>query len=228
MVGVNKATMENKLIGQLAAVMPAGVEIPTPIRQLYEWIEQRGLYADNEDHRIGFLYPEQDLRASWTDEGRRGGTTIELVAMGNANLKYWFGAEHEEVSRRLCVFGQTGAEGSQCAFWVSESGALKIVHLGSGSGSLLNCVLADNAVDFLRLLAIGYDEICWNEGFDSPPNEENPDFRVEPNAEFQAWVKSTFNVEVPQTASEIVKHPSDIGDEDSEDEFCRWCQQFTA
>lgn len=37
--------------------------------------------------------------------------------------------------------------------------------MGSGSGSLLSCVLADNAVDFLRLLAIGYDEICWDEDF---------------------------------------------------------------
>jgi hypothetical protein len=111
---------------------------------------------------------------------------------------------------------------------VSESGQLKIVHLGSGSGSLLNCVLADNAVDFLRLLAIGYDEICWGEEFASPPNEENTGFRVEPNAEFQEWVKNTFHVEIPKTALEIVKHPANVGDEDTEDEFCRWCQQFTA
>jgi hypothetical protein len=220
--------MENKLLAQLAAVMPVGVEIPAPIRQLYEWIELKGFYVDNAAGRVGFLYSEQDLRASWTDEGRRGGTTIELVASGSANLKYWFGAEHEEVNRRLCVFGRTGAEGSECAFWISESGRLKIVHLGSGSGSLLNCVLSDNAVDFLRLLAIGYDEICWKEEFASPPNEGDTGFRVEPNVEFQEWVKNTFHVEIPKTALEIVKYPADIGDEDTEDEFCRWCQQFTA
>ena len=220
--------MENKLIEQLAAVMPADVEIPMPIRQLYEWIEQQGFYVDNADGRIGFLYPEEDLRASWTDEGRRGGTTIELAASGNVNLRYWFGAEHEEVNRRLYVFGQTGGEGSECAFWISESNQLKIVHLGSGSGSILNCVLAENAVDFLRLLAIGYDEICWSDEFGSPPNEGNADFQVEPNEAFQQWVRNTFDVEIPKTALEIVKHPAEIGDEDSEDEFCRWCQQFTA
>lgn len=220
--------MENKLIRQLEEVMLEGVAVPSAIKQLYEWIENNGFYVDNTDGRIGFLYPEQDLRESWTEEGRRGGTTIELAASGNVNLKYWFGTEHEEVNRRLCVFGQTGAEGSECAFWLSEGGELKIVHMGSGSGSVLNCVLADNAIDFLRLLAIGYDEICWSEQFGSPPNEGNAEFRVEPNVKFQEWVKSTFNVEIPTTALEIVKHPSDIGDEDSEDEFCRWCQQFTA
>ncbi len=220
--------MENKLIEQLVAVMPAGTEIPTPIRQLYEWIESNGFYVDNANGRIGLLYPEQELRESWTDEGRRGGTYIEFAASGNVNLKYWFGAEHEEVSRRLCVFGKTGGEGSECAFWQSESGELKIVHMGSGSGSVLNCVLADNAVDFLRLLAIGYDEICWPDEFAAPPNELNDEFKVEPNVAFQEWVKTTFSVEIPKTALEIVKHPAEFGDEDSEDEFCRWCQQFTA
>ncbi|MBF9143399.1 SMI1/KNR4 family protein [Hymenobacter properus] len=220
--------MENKLIRQLEAVMLAGVAVPLPIKQLYEWIEANGFYIDNDGGRIGFLYPEQDLQESWTDEGRRGGTNIEFAASGNANLKYWFGAEHEEVNRRVCVFGKTGGEGSECAFWMSDTGELKIVHMGSGSGSVLNCVLADNAVDFLRLLAIGYDEICWSEEFVAPPNELNEDFKVEPNVEFQEWVRSTFKVEIPKMALEIVRHPSDMGDEDSEDEFCRWCQQFIA
>ncbi|WP_201986506.1 hypothetical protein [Hymenobacter rubidus] len=219
--------MENKLIEQLNAVMPVGFDIPTPIKKLYEWIEANNFYVDNGAGRIGFLYPEEELKESWTDTGRNGGTNIEFAASGNVNLKYWFGAENAEVNRRLCVFGQTGAEGSECAFWVSDSNELKIVHMGSGSGSMLNCILVDDAVDFLRLLAIGYDEICWDEEFALPPNEINQDIKVEPNLEFQEWVKNTFQVEIPKTALEIVKHPAHFGDEDSEDEFCRWCQQFT-
>ena len=147
--------MENKLIEQLNAVMLTGFDIPTPIKKLYEWIEANNLYIDNEGGRIGFLYPERELKESWTDTGRDGGTNIGFTASGNVNLKYWFGAENAEVNQRLCVFGQTGAEGSECAFWISDGNELKIVHLGSGSGSTLNCILADNAVDFLRLLAIG-------------------------------------------------------------------------
>ena len=93
------------------------------------------------------------------------------------------------------MFGQIGGEGSECAFGLSDSNQLKIVHLSSGSGSMLNCVLADNAMDFLRLLAIGYDEICWSGEFVFPPNELNADFKVEPNVEFQRWARNTFRVE---------------------------------
>ena len=112
------------------------------------------------------------------------------------------------------------------AFWLDENGNQKIVHLGSGSGSALVCVLAENTVDFLRLLAIGYEEICWSEDFDEPPpterEEDDPTPIVLPNAKFKKWVEDTFDTTVPATASEIVKHPSRMGDDDSDDEFFRW------
>ena len=57
--------------------------------------------------------------------------------------------------------------------------------MGSGSGSCLSCILADNTVDFLRLLAIGYDEICWEENFHLLPNENSENFIVKPNEIFQ-------------------------------------------
>ena len=183
---------------------------------------------DNKDGaRVGFLYPEEDQQASWTEAGRRGGTNIEFAAKGSANLKYWFGAEHEEVNQRLCVFAQTGAEGSMGALWLDDAETTRIVHLGSGSGSTLTCVLADNAVDFIRLLAIGYDEICWSEEFPFPPNTIEEDFKVEPNVEFQEWVKMTFDVEIPLTASVIVKHPALMDNESSADAFFNWCQKYT-
>ena len=96
--------------------------------------------------------------------------------------------------------------------------------MGSWSGSILCCVLADDAVDFLRLLAIGYDEICWDECFPYPPNH-NTEFFVKPNIEFQNWVKETFNVTIPQTALEVVKHPAQIDDDESEDAFFNWCKK---
>lgn len=218
--------MQNNLIQELEAVLPKGMHIPKPITQLYEWIVSKQLYKETEDATCGFLYPEYELQESWTDSARKGGTTIEFVASGNVNLKYWFGKENEEVNSRLCVFGQTGAEGSECALWLTDSGQVKIVHMGSGSGSTLTCVLADNAVDFLRLLAIGYDEICWPEEFAYPPNTLDKDFKVEPNREFQDWVKNTFNVTIPLNALEVVKHPASMDDEVSDDEFFNWYQKF--
>ena len=218
--------MSSKLLAQLREVMPAGMKVPVPIQQLYEWIEQQGFFIDNIDNnRIGFLYPDEKLQESQTDNGRDGGTAIAFMAEGSRHLHHWFGAEYDEVKQRLCVFSQTGGEGSMGAFWLSDAGEVKIVHLGSGSGSLLNCVLADNGVDFLRLLAIGYDEICWNEAFDAPP-QVNAEFVVQPNTEFQNWVKETFKVTIPETALEIVKHPASMDDSDSEDEFWNWCQKF--
>ncbi len=144
--------------------------MPLELGLLFDWIESNGLFVDNDGGRIGFLFPEDERQAGWTETERPGGTNIEFGAAGNANLHHWFGHNRPEIINRLCVFAQTGAEGSEAAFWIDDNGDQRIVHLGSGSGSVLCCVLANNALDFLRLLAIGYDEICWNAEFANPPN----------------------------------------------------------
>lgn len=219
--------MANKLLAQLRAVLPSEIDIPKPIALLYDWIEQNGFYTDGEDGlRIGFLYSEQQLRASWTDDSREGGTIVDFVAYGSEHLQDSLGGK-EPMHRRPHIFARTGGDGSTAAFWLNNAGQLKIVHLGSGSGSILNCVLAENAVDFLRLLAIGYDEICWNDEFSAPPNVLNTDIVVEPNKPFQEWVRTTFHVTIPATAKEIVRHPAEYGDENSGDEFCDWCNSHS-
>lgn len=220
--------MNNKLIDQLKKVLPDGMTLPQELILLYEWIEENNLYVENENgHRIGFLYPEKELKENWNDNEREGGTLIEFAAGEPENLKYWFGGKNDnEIRQRLCVFAQSGREGSESAFWLTENGDLKIVHMGSGSGSILSCVLADSFLDFLRLLAIGYDEICWDENFPFPPNENNDDIIVKPNVKFQSWVKETFNVDIPKTALEIVKNPARMDSENSEDEFFNWYQKF--
>lgn len=211
-----------KLHDQIARTLLPGMRIPEPICLLFDWIEANGTYVDNaKGERIGFLFPENEMKAGWTDTDRPGGTNIEFFAEGNVNMKHWFRHEKPEVLERLCVFGKTGAEGSMAAFWIDDAGRQKIVHLGSGSGSTLVCVLADNPVDFLRLIAIGYDEICWSENFSRPPSQADG-FLVNPHAQFQDWVSRTFHVTIPGTASEIVKHPSLMGDVDPKDEFAQW------
>jgi len=222
--------MGNNLLSQLEKVLPSGMYVPDGIKLLYQWIEKNGFYSDSDVNglRYGSLYPVEALKNSWSETQREGGTMINFFAEGPENLKYWFGLgeENHELNSKLCVFAQSGAEGSQCAFWLTESGEQKIVHMGSGSGSCLACVLADNEIDFLRLLAIGYDEICWDEEFPYPPNEhDNPTF-IKPNIEFQSWVKSTFNVDIPKTALEIVKNPATLNDDASEDAFFNWYQKY--
>ena len=108
-----------------------------------------------------------------------------------------------------------------CALWLGDAGETKIVHMGSGSGSMMTCILAHSGLDFLRLIAIGYDEICWDEDFSAPPNSENDDFIVHPNVKFQQWVTQTFKTTIPQTALELVT-PAHLDDENPSDEFLIW------
>ena len=212
----------SKLEEQLRRTLLPGMYVPEPLVALFHWIEENNLYYDQPTgERVGFLYPLDQIEEGWTEEERHGGTIIHFFAAGNAHLKHWFGHDRAEVLDRLCVFAKTGADGSKAALWLAPNGEQKIVHLGSGSGSQLVCVLAEDPVDFIRLLAIGYDEIAWGELFALPPHL-NDSFLVYPNKKYQQWVQSAFPGDIPQTALEIVKHPEYMDDEQSEDEFHQW------
>ena len=211
---------------QLVQELPSGISLPDPIELLYKWIEDNGLFRDFEASRSGFLYPPDKMKAGWTDTERPGGTNITFSAYGDRNLVDWFGHDSPDVRNRLCQFARTGAEGSMGLFWLDEQGQQRIVHLGSGSGSTMCCVLADDPVDFLRLLAIGYDEICWGENlFANAPNS-NGELFVHPNTDYQNWVADTFGVTIPDAGIEIVQHPYDVVD--SPDPFYQWVQKHVA
>jgi hypothetical protein len=220
-----------QLCEEIERTLLPGMSIPVPLALLFTWIESNRLFRETEDgQQIGFLFPKDAVEEEWIEieqPGIPGGTIIEFFAEGNGNLKYWFGHDRPEVLNRLCVFAKTGGDGSMAAFWLDDNGNQKIVHLGSGSGSTLVCVLADDPVDFLRLIAIGYEEICRDEKFAKPPNADCSDneLYVYPNVEYQNWVRETFGVTIPQTACEIVRCPSLMGDKDSEDLFCQWVEQ---
>jgi hypothetical protein len=220
-----------KLEEQIIQTLVPGMHLPEPLKALFAWIETNGLYAERPTgERIGFLFPEAELRSGWTDTERPGGTNIEFFAEGNGNLKYWFGHDRPEVLSRLCVFAKTGAEGSMAALWLDPHGEQQIVHLGSGSGSVMVCILARDPVDFLRLLAIGYDEICWGEEFSMPPSAHaaGGSLVVHPNDKYQKWVQATFGVSIPRTGKEIVKHPDEMGVANSQDPFNKWVAESAA
>ena len=207
------------LYEQLAAVLPERMKLPEPLAKLYAWIEQRGHYRDTPNGmRIGFLYPLED------DGESNSGTWVEFFAEGFPT-GYEFGDNTASAPERLCVFAKTGADGSMAALWLDADGATRVVHLGSGSGSTMLCVLAEDAVDFLRLCAIGYDELCWGEELSAPPEREH-DLGTLPNPAFRRWVETTFSTTVPSTGAAIVKHPdATMESEDSEDPFWRWCME---
>lgn len=210
---------------QIEATLCPGMTLPDELELLFKWIEARRCFIDTPERRLGFLFPEDEMRAGWTDSGRPGGTSIIFAPEGNVAMRYWFDAETPDIMDRLCVFARTGADGSMAAFWLADDGSQKIVHLGSGSGSTTLCVLADEPVDFLRLLAVGYDEICWGELLSAPSNPS--EFVVEPNRPYAAWVEKTFHTTIPDRGSAIVKHPLPLEAASSPDPFWQWVRKHT-
>ena len=222
--------MPNILLQQLENALPEGMQIPEELRQLYQWIEDNGYYSENEGIRYGYLYPQDKLRESWKEEEREGGTDIAFSVLKNIDreevLENCYKKHKDEVRRRLLVFAQSGADGSECALWLDDEGHTQIVHIGSGSGSIMTCILVKNALDFLRLLAIGYDEICWDEDYPLPPNSNKDNTFVYPNTQYQEWVQNTFHTTIPKIGLEVVT-PHNMNDEPITDPFLKWFLEVT-
>ena len=220
----------NILLQQLENALPKGMQIPEELRQLYQWIEDNGYYSENEGIRYGYLYPQDKLRESWKEEEREGGTDIAFSVLKNIDreevLENYYKKHKDEVRRRLLVFAQSGADGSECALWLDDEGRTQIVHIGSGSGSIMTCILVKNALDFLRLLAIGYDEICWDEDYPFPPNSNKDNTFVHPNTQYQEWVQNTFHTTIPKIGLEVVT-PHNMNDEPITDPFLKWFLEMT-
>ena len=200
------------------------MELPEPIRQLYAWVAEHGEIEGRGDELVGRLYTQRAMEKATTATHRSFGTNIQFITRRPSYFQSWFGRSDPEIKNRLCIFARTGADGSHAALWLDPNGAVKVVHLGSGSGSTLVCTLGAEPVDFLRLLAIGYDELCWDEAYAKPPTKKASEgaLVVKPHTQFQDWVRATFNVAIPRTGSQVVKYPSQMDDQAPKDPFARW------
>ena len=122
--------MENLLLAQLREALPQDMRVPSELEALYAWIEANGFYDDVGGRRRGYLYPQDRLQQSWSDDEREGGTDIIFFTDEPKNrdekLRYWFYGEDRElaaeIKQRLCVFAGSGSEGSMCALWLDDAG----------------------------------------------------------------------------------------------------------
>jgi hypothetical protein len=152
---------------------PEGFPFPAELEMLCDWVDQNGS-------------PISGYFRMFADEGKDA-------------ITYWMGFDN--ANKHLGVFGST-PDGSMYALWNDGSdSSYKVVHLGSEGDNLL--VLSHNFVDFLRLLAIGYDEIGNCDLTITPQENDGYDEDME-NPRFAAWVSTTFNVTIPRTGDEIV------------------------
>jgi hypothetical protein len=198
----------------LMASFPASLQPPEPLVRYFRWLESQGLDRKN---RYSLIDPSQS------------DSHIGIIP-----AETWGDAPAD----RLAIFCRTGGDGSKAALWRDDAGEIRFVHLGSGSGSVMVGVLAWNAVDFLRLLAIGYEELCWPDDLACTPiqafenNNGEPDDWDEgakpptvPRA-LRQWLAQEFDVDIPETAAELVGTLPSYGDTNSTDPFCQWLAEL--
>ncbi len=164
------------LADEIQFEFPPGVLMPDQLRKLCDFLDDTG-------------YPISGC--------------MRLRPEGEA-LKAWFGAG-SEAWNALAGFG-SGPDGSTIAYWMygdHDISNAPVVHLGS-EGSEIK-VIANDFGDFLRLFAIGYDELGFNDLGKPPAAPESA-------ALLRFWLKSEFGIASPPTGIDIasrakMRHP---------------------
>jgi hypothetical protein len=201
----------------MAASFPEELTPPRELLEFFEWQEAEGLDAVEGDLRYARFDPDQPYLNMYT------------MPVDPRYAETWYRNADESVRGRIAPFLRSGGDGSVVALWRDNAGDLAFVHMGSGSGSTLLSVLTREPIDFLKLIAIGYDELCWPEWYARTPEQAYADAFIgvddrlyRPRERLRAWVEKTFDVVVPATASTIVTQVSHMDDAESEDEFWNW------
>jgi hypothetical protein len=156
-------------------------------------------------------------------------SSVTFHAADPAVTRSWLRSDDPAVLGRLAIIVRTGGDGSVAGLWRDDDGGQWFVHLGSGSGSTLACILATSPVDFLRFLAIGFPEPCWNEDLGRSPAEvaiRDREIGYEPPRLSRSFIEWHFGVTVSAVASEIVSSVAHFGDVASPDPFCDWLAEL--
>jgi hypothetical protein len=197
------------------ASLPPGMALPEPIDRLLAWMDVNGFARRM--RRSGTLYAQ----LSAPDDPEPASSIVSIAPSEPDYVEGWVGSD-PAARDRLANLVRTGGDGSYACLWRDDAGGTRFVHLGSGSGSTMLCTLTTDPVDFLRLLAIGYVELCWPEHFPFAPEDVDED-AVRAPARLRRWVEQEFGVAIPRTASEIVPRPRSMDDDDDGgDPFVIW------
>ncbi|WP_285961482.1 hypothetical protein [Pseudomonas tohonis] len=207
---------------EVAAAFPAANPMPSLLRQAIELMEAHGCVRTvRSGARYMTLHPEPEFSDIST-------TSIHIP--DPTDTRAWTNSEDPAVNERLVIFLRTGGDGSWAGLWLDDAGEQRIVHLGSGSGSVMLCVLTQTIEDLLRLLAIGYDELCWPEQFGVTPQQikdtdyEDADYPPPPRL-FREHVERTLGLSIPPRAKEIVHSTASMDDDESSDPFWNWLKR---
>ncbi|WP_404939311.1 hypothetical protein P7C00_12835 [Pseudomonas sp. JDS08PS003] len=213
-------TFTNEMAGAFAASNP----LPALLQQTLQWLEDHGCVRTRRDGvRYMTLHPEPEYSAI---------ATTAFYLPEPARSAYWTASDDPEVNQRLAIFLRTGADGSWAGLWRDDNDRQRMVHLGSGSGSgsLMLCVLTDTTQDLLRLLAIGYNELCWPEQFECTPEQVREDEYADddyppPPLLLRSYVEQRLGLSIPPRASAIVPTTVSMDAAESDDPFWNWLKR---
>lgn len=207
-------------LATMKASFPKGMPLPEEFEKLFEWLEANDFVDEYDNHAVARIYLGQ------LAEGAPYG--LEFGPVDPEFVTVFANSDDPAVIDRLAPFVNIAFRSSHIALWRDDAGEQKFVYIGSEADSWMLFTLTDNPVDALRFLAIGYAELRCPEDFALPPEEVYEKWREEgdppyvPPLQFRTWVKETFGVEVPRTASEIVSRFTHLDDHDSDDPFWYW------
>lgn len=163
------------LADAIAAERPDWGPLPDALLQAFDWMQQHGLEQEIDGAVYATAYP-----------GQRPG----VVFRSGLDLDGWY---EPAAARHLLPLAEANGAGGVVALWrdpdAGPAGDPPVV-LIDGLGQTR---LADNALELLRLVAIGYDELVEFAFGDLPPADSAAVHR-----DFRAWVQGTFGVAVPE------------------------------
>jgi hypothetical protein len=121
---------------------------------------------------------------------------FEICTWGRKDAEGWF-PNDPATRRQVAIFGR-GSTGSSYALWLvpTENPDEAPVVLFGSEGEFI--VLASNALEFCRLLGLGYDEVEYDD-LAAPPAEWAE------TAGLRGWLAARFPIDFPATGEAIAR-----------------------
>jgi hypothetical protein len=146
---------------------------------------------------------ELEKLVKWANENEhKMGGSFELYADEEGKcLEYW--SQSKYLNDDFAQFG-IGPSGAPTGIWRDDDGTERIVYLHDEER--WGDVIADSFLNYLRILAIGYDDV--NESCDLDIQAynklcEREDLNQGHNPDFKNWVEKEFKTIVPATGDEV-------------------------
>jgi hypothetical protein len=146
---------------------------------------------------------ELEKLVKWANENEhKMGGSFELYADEEGKcLEYW--SQSTYLNDHFAQFG-VGPSGAPTGIWRDDEGRERIVYLFDEER--WGDVIAESFLDYLRILAIGYDDVNESCNLDIQAYNklcEREDLNQGHNPAFKAWVEKEFNTIVPATGDEV-------------------------